>query len=56
MVVGLEFELVELIDTGNASMKEITLARSRPSLTMPKFKPVKPITGIQFQRSPLPFF
>jgi hypothetical protein len=54
MVDGFEFELVELIDTGNASMKEITPGRSRPSLIMPKFKPVKPKTGIQIPGSPLP--
>jgi hypothetical protein len=54
MADGLEFELVEPIDTGNASMKQITLGRSRPSLIMPKFKPVKPKTGIQLPGSPLP--
>jgi hypothetical protein len=43
---GSEFELVEPLDTGNESMKEITPGRFRLGLITPKLNAVKPTTEI----------
>jgi len=56
MEVGSEFVLVELLGIEIDLIKGVAPSRSRLGLIMPRFKPVKPKTGIQIQRSPLPFF
>jgi hypothetical protein len=56
MEYGSEFELIELLDIQNDSMKEIMSGRWHLGLIMPKLKAVISKTRIQIHRNPPPFF